>query len=437
MTASRPYLLACVLVAAIGMAGCSSAPIASSVISANRAQEEAANKLLLLNIARAHERMPMHFSLMSQIRSGPGGWALGVPGLSLDIPFGGAAKPEFGLSTSLDGQTPVDVTPLTSQEFMRGMTEPMKAEVLGFFVRQGWSPSMLMYLTFEAIEIVKDKAVVRRFINDPRDPSFPGFAKFVADTTQCDVVTTREASPPEFYSTRVTTLSPDEAAKAKQAGLSVFAVDDQGEPVDDAAKGTGLRLGTVSFDAVIRLKNRPSPSGSSPAQCDLARAGPGEPRLITRAGPLTLRPSAPAVRDLASMPSQGTKSQRLVGDTKAGEEEAVFIMRSPQSMIYYLGELSRFQNELDNGVRRNPVTFMHEGGRPSILFRMSNRADVADPAVTVDYAGQTFAVSNFHRDEATEVTDRSVTVLSLMMLIVGLQDKGLTAPAVSNVRLLR
>ena len=421
--------------------GCSSKPISSSVISANKAQEDAANKLLLLNIARAHERMPMHFSLIGQIRSGPGGWGIGVPALGLQIPFGGAAEPNFALSAALEGQTPVDVTPLTNQEFMRGMTEPMKAEMLGFFVRQGWPAPMLMHLVFEAIEVVRKGAVIERLPNDPRDPSFSKFVAFVNAAATCDIVVAKEEALPELYSTTLTTIGALDASKAKEANLTLVNVDKDGKLVGDQEQSKWVRLGSISQEAVLRLRNRPSPENKADQACITGPAFAPTGEFISEVAHDSKKVSS-ALNTMRQSLEQSKNRQtnsysKNSNHTVDVNDEVRFIMRSPQSIIYYLGELSRFQNSVaSDGNSFRPVTIPNENGGRSVLFQMSNRGDISLPAVSVDYAGKTFEVSR-GTDLPSGLTDRSVSVLSLITLIIGLQDKGLLPPSISNVRLLR
>ena len=68
------------------LAGCASTgQLANTAVKANVAQEQAHNELLVLNILRAYERKPMHFTQISAVRLSPG---IGNPTFSLSIPFG-------------------------------------------------------------------------------------------------------------------------------------------------------------------------------------------------------------------------------------------------------------------------------------------------------------------------------------------------------------
>lgn len=441
------------------LSGCGTAPIARSVVVANQAQEEAANRLLLLNIARAHEHMPMHFSQIGQIRSGMGGLGAGFPSLSVEIPFGGAAEAKFPLTAGWDNQTPADVTPLNNQEFVRGMTQPLEPDLLAFFAQQGWSPAMLMYLFFESIDLVKDDAVVDRLINDPLNTEFSRFQDFVAASARCDLVVGRDVSR-KFFSSTLAEISARDGSEAKKAGLELLAVDKSGTPDKNAKANSPVRLVSVSKDAIIRLLDKPSPGNKANAQCAY---GPqyANSRIVAvpeSAATSTKSEGSTGTRapdkTTSEVPSQVTTmhlgtarhSQRDSAGVQSATEkksdasgyEVQFVLRSPQSMLYYLGELSRFQNaNWYKGKVARPVKIPLASGREAVLFQMSNRGDIVSAAVSVEYGGQTFAVPKFNGDPSSGNEDRSVSVLSLMTLIIGLQDKGTAAPSVNNVRLLR
>ena len=181
------WLCLAAIPATLLLAGCST-PIARSVVQANLAQEQAANQLLLLNIARAHERMPMHFSQIGQIRAAPGGWGLGLPSLELELPFGGEASRAYTLTAGNEGQTPVDVSALYNQEFMRGITTPVTADTVAYFANQGWPTAMLMHLFFESITTVgADDKVIDRIVNNPGGPGYGRFRDVVKNAAGCEL----------------------------------------------------------------------------------------------------------------------------------------------------------------------------------------------------------------------------------------------------------
>lgn len=468
----RHVLVALVL----ALAGCQSAPIAGSVVASNEAQEDAANKLLVLNIARAHERMPMHFSLIGQLRSGPGGWAFGVPSLGLSVPFGGAATPNYGLTLGADGQTPADVSPLSNQEFMRGMTKMLDPELMAYFAKQGWPSSMLLHLFIESIDVVDEDGVVTdRLVNMPTAKDFRRFEKFVNAASSCDLVADEDRVD-TFYSTKARAISPKEAADAKVANLVVLAVDAEEKVTKDKSKIAGYRLAAVNKAPVLRFVAPPGKAKGKSNQCstgprfdvdgkfDFTNVPiPDDPALsCEQKKPEEKKPEEKKPEENQSEPGKIVGSNnatlymqtmRQVATRSLGQEErragaqacpppapkftAQFVTRSPQGIIYYLGELSRAQNatwELESFQR--PLTIGLPSSEKAILFQMRNAAH-DDAAITVRYAGQTFSVPKFSGGAPGQLQDRSVMTLSLLMMLIGLQDKGTEAPTVNNVRVLR
>lgn len=449
-----------VICLSFALAGCHTAPIAGSVVNSNKAQEVAANKLLLLNIARAHERMPMHFSLIGQLRSGPGGWAFGVPSVGLSVPFGGAATPNYGLTLGADGQTPADVSPQSNQEFMRGMTKMLDPELIAYFAKQGWPSQMLLHLFIESIDVVNENGVVTdRLVNTLTEQDFTRFRDFVDAASKCDLVSDEDRSD-TFYSTKFKAISPKEAADAKLANLVVLAVDSEDKVTKDKAKIDGYRLAAVNKASVLRFVAPPGTGGKS-NECLAGPAFTSAGKLVfTGASASEERPPACQAgkveaaqrsdKNGAAAALTNMQTMRLVATKPTGQEErregtsscpspapkftAQFVTRSPQGVIYYLGELSRAQNGSWPLTTVKPPLKITVPKGQATLFQMTTDA-INDAAVSVDYAGKTFSVPKYASAAGAE--DRSVSTLSLLMLLIGLQDKGTEAPTVNNVRVLR
>lgn len=430
------------------LAACASPPIVRSIVAANQAQEEAVNKLVLLNIARAHERMPMHFSLIGQIRSGPGGWGLGVPSLALEIPFGGAAERKYGLSVASDGQTPADVTPLTNQEFMRGITKMLDPELMAYFATQGWPSAMLMHLFVESIDVInKEGKVTERLVNDPLHPNFSRFQAFVNEASRCHLIPDQTNSE-SYFSTRVETVTPREGTEAKNANLTVLEVDSGGNATKDSNAKAGCRLASVSTSSVIRFVAHPGEGGGNNNECE---KGPSidkdgkfifnapEPQKSVSTTGQSGETRVVTMKNVGKLLDQARR-HGMTESEKAGKQqhEVQFVTRSAQGIIYYLGELSRVQNSSwSTKTFDRPLRIALPDGSPAILFQMLNSEPDVAPAVSVEYGGQTFWVPKFKGGAPGQTQDRSVMTLSLLMLVLGLQDKGTDAPSVNNVRVLR
>lgn len=440
----RPTVVAALaaLATAALLAGCAT-PIARSVVQANLAQEQAANRLLLLNIARAHERMPMHFSQIGQIRSAPGGWGLGVPSLSLELPFGGAATPEYKLTAGNEGASPADVTALTSQEFMRGITTPVTADTLAYFLNQGWTPQMLLHLFLESVAVTNRHGQFVQLRNDPGEDGHAAFSDFVDATAECDIDVDSKEGEKDFLSTPVTTVGVRDGVAAAKAELRIVPVAAPAGAAPVVAALQHYRLAQVPSTAVLQFKLRaggkgswlcalpPQPNADGSTPSPTATSAGTQSQTASAGRRLSLTNNKPAVPS-RPMPQAGrAAAPATVQAAPLGEES--FVLRSPQSMLYYLGQLSRAQNGKRGGLAE-PLKITSDGSK-AVLFDMRRNADAGQALVEVDYAGKRFSVHGDGPEEKDK--DRSSTVLSLMLLILGLQDKGTESPGTSSVRLVR
>lgn len=425
----RP-LLAAIAFAAVLLAGCGT-PVARSVVVANLAQEEAANQLLLLNIARAQARMPMHFSQIGQLRAAPAHWPLGLPTVALELPFGGDADEAYKLSLGNDSQSPVDVTALGSQEFMRGLTAPVDLGLVAYFASQGWPTALLLHLFVESVSIVDGQGQpLVRVRNDPGSDGWHRFRLFVEDAAACDLVGAEADDGPDKLSSVVDAVSVREGVEVGKADFDL-------EEVRGAGGAVRYQLTKSGTAAVLQLKLPPAAPDKAKAACARALAE----RWETGDAPARPAEGASAPQTRTMRPAKVARPKPAA--TRAGDGAAlVFVPRSPESALYYLGQLSRAQNSRwDGWVKENggtgPLTVPVGHCHRAVLFRMAKAADGEEQAVTVDYQGRRWSVRPANDGPCEDELDRSTQALSLMALVLGLQDKGTEPPGVRNVRVLR
>ena len=131
-------------------AGCTfSQDIAEQAVAYNFALEKASNELLLLNVVRAAKRRPMHFTRISQIR---GNLSLQVGG-ALILPFSGNSPSDyiFSPSAAYRNNPTFDVAVLNSQEFMRAIITPIPMKSVEFYWNSGWPRDVLLHMFIERI----------------------------------------------------------------------------------------------------------------------------------------------------------------------------------------------------------------------------------------------------------------------------------------------
>lgn len=455
--------LAIPLAAAL-LAGCSG-PLVKSAITSNIVQEDAHNAYLVLNIARAHERMPMHFTQVNTVRATPGGGGVGTPFVGLDIPFGGAAPPYYALRPSLESASAVDTVSLVSQEFMNGLTTPVDARLMAYFASQGWPLPILLYMFVGAVETYDSHGnLLHNLVNSPRNETFPAFGALVDVVAGCRLVLS-ESTSYEFFGEKIPAEKLAEVGvvtAAKTAGLVPVEVDENGNQLAaGAARKPGApryyRLGQVVREGGVKLDSYGSgksgiASGANcaiddhalpPASADAGTAAPGtEPpvadtlkRIGKALSTLSISVGGPGDKPRQPGKTADRKAPQPQGEAGPAIAEARLVLRSTQSMIYYLGELSRYQNATD-ATRIDPVALRIGRDRTAYLFRMQCCEPLPGAAVDVDYRGKHFSVPPYTATAGSAHEDRSVQTLALLSLVYTLQNRSAAPPAVSNVRVL-
>lgn len=407
------------LAAGVGLliGGCTTAPLVQSAVSANLVQEEAHNRLLALNIARAALRMPMHFTQLSAVRSAPYGFGLGVPGLGAEFGVGADAASTLLLRPSLSGTQNVDVTVLNEQDFFRGITTPLKPALLLYYLDQGWPRSVVLPMFVQSIEFFDEaNRLQERVRNSPTGgPEFERFTALLASLFHCQI---EGASTGEFvYYTGVLSgerlRDPAAAAAARAAGLVPVA---GGKVVNSAQEAAaGFHLAADNGELSLSMVNHPG-SGD----CERLKFKTGAVQDQAREVSATVATSRAGVE----RPEGGAQAAAAPSPHRVN---ARLVLRSPEAMVYYLGEIARVQNETGR-----PVLFPNAASRDAdfVLFDMPTAAPARE-AFRFDYQGSTWHVPAYASG------NRSVHALSLLTQILGLQNRGTTSPATANVRIVQ
>ena len=451
-----------VLVCAGALSGCATVvDIAERHGDANLVQERVVNQQLLLNVVRASHRQPLHFSRIPYIK---------LPLLSsapweLTIPFGvvGAYSRNTAKSSVGGALITVEVAPQDGQEFIQGITTPVRLTLMDFYLQQGWPKQLVLYLFVEEMRlresiveckpltpggiaaqecaesdlVVSPEVVVRRYRNNPGNPTqLQDFAKAVDRITQCDL--TVESDPPKRGPRLAEPWTAPVAGLPEAISASLFGFDGQ---------GLALQIAGSS-----RLKLKQPIKGSTPA-CELpgdqSEAGSSSAKLRLQDDPLTnlsstmksrgakarvpsgMAGGAPDLKDL-SPGAAGTAGpgDKLVKGQKSYAAELV--MRSPDSMVYYLGEVLRGPGEVR--VARNDDSKSRATLFTARISDAGSDSNLGDVAAWVDYWGKRYSVPRPTADASGGPTDRSMQVLGLVGQILQLQNKGAAPPRATTVR---
>ena len=450
--------------AACLLAGCASnKQLADQVVDANLAQEDAGNRLLLLNVVRARYRYPMHFTKISAVRAPVG---VGNPTLTLPTPFGPDFRQQvYNVSTQLSVQQGADSIVLDTQEFMRGITTPVAPALMTYMLDQGWPQQMVLSLFVRSIEFYEDRAgapgdkpkavMVDRLDNAPgNETQFARFQRSVDRLRLCEIALKsgsigKSAWSPVLSAAVLGDLKGLAAAKA--ADLVLVGVDANGKETTGGAPA-GYRLMREQKAVQFETRDRPeafprkcpgllfhatslSPEGLPAVteyRAQLMGAVSGNGGETVEAREAAQVQMTAAMREAAAGPRPEADPDENVPNMP--NAYAIFNLRSPEAMMYYLGEIARYQSERPgwDGPRvRFGYGSFRSDERTALLFRVSEGAAPPGNPVAVSYRGASYSIG------PASDHDRSMHTLSLINQVLMLQNKGADLPSTANIRILQ
>ena len=379
----RVLTLLLLTAASFTLAGCiSGGALSSRAVDYNTAAETARNEMLLMNILRARDRRPMVFTGLSRITgSVRAETRVGATAtVSPQAPEVQAYSPSFGFTDS----PTFDVAVLDSQEFTRGVMTPVGTEILEYFWDQGYNREVLLYLVVDRFELECD-AGLRMLENDPSEPSFAAFRTLV-----------------------------DDLADSGRWEFDDYRTEKIGPPVDAAE---ARRLPTLVQMASSPLRLKPLSDGTfqlEKTSTKLRLAAPAARECGRRSGALRLYDSRGAVEAAA---------------LKAPEEaRGRIVMRSPQSILHYLGELARPDRDVAIRPRREAQP---ESERR--LFTVRPAGECSGAEVAVRYDGERWAIP---RGTGDCDGGRSMQSLAITAQLLSLLQSARDLPATSTVRIV-
>lgn len=408
------------------LAGCSG-PLVKSAITSNIVQEEAHNAFLLLNIIRAQERMPMHFTQVNTVRSAPGGIGIGQPTLGFELPFGRATTDAYKFSPSLAMASSVDTVSLVSRDFTRGITAPVNESLMVYFISQGWPQAMVFHVFIGSMEVIdRTGRVIYSIRNSPYADEFTLFKEVVRSLGACSTLL-HEKSDYDFYTPVLSESDVKSWVKdvgaLKNAGLIPVAVDAGGKALGAEAKKTGLiryaattkSSGLVFINPQSDIKN----VNSVAVACNLVL--PSE-----------------STNDKVKILMEAFRKQNAARldnpESKEPEMHVRFVMRSTQSILYFLGELNRARKE---GKENSHLTIRTRDNLEAPLFIAKCCEEIPNAAVSVSYQSKSYHLGPVRSEEyGVKSEDRSLQTLALVSLVYGLQNEGGEAPSIRNVRVI-
>ena len=154
LTNQRTRLCAVTLLTAALM-GCATTTRLDNVVMAyDETTAEAMSKLLLLNIGRAHQNLPIHFTGVSSILATYKFTFSGGIGPAATGDFGWLPVPQLGGSS--EENPTVSITPMQGDEFTQRLLTPFQEQKLTLLLRQGYDVDALLRLLGAELHLDRD-----------------------------------------------------------------------------------------------------------------------------------------------------------------------------------------------------------------------------------------------------------------------------------------
>lgn len=421
------------VVAALVLFGCTRYQVTERAMDFNFAIENASNRMLLLNAARASLRHPMHFSDVTQVITTP----KVLSSVAFNLPFGGDAMNLFRADPRMEvsQQDAITMVPLNKREFIRGILQPVTFDTIAQYVGQGWPPEFLFFLFVETVYIDEKRAafLFHRAWNAcsaKREKECNQFLKVTCGVLSLDPDICLKQSANDIA--RMVSVSPS---------LANGRIDNDPDTLDEikdfqwfnaiasalslldleVLQGTGSEHYSTK-SRTIKYVRQGSTTKSFEVQRTEEPAASEILRLKTKIPGATLRSrqwSRSRFCDAPTGPHQRSFCiSELVSTTNLKKRtELGGTLRSPQGMLFYLGELINAQQRADAPTNRDLANKRF----PVVFGRLSNAA------VSVSFRGTTYSIPMGKDGE------NAMQSLALIHQVLGLQKNVDELPTVPTV----
>lgn len=398
-------------VLSLGLSACATmSDFSSWTVGYNNSVEQARNQLMLLNIVRASENMPLLFTGIQVVR-GNGqtvvGGGLGITSTVQGTSVSGAPTNTTVVNTlapSVNLQVVsgfnFDVVVLDSAEFLQGLLTPISVLTFNHYVRQGIPVELLLHLLTEKITITLPGKPTVTYVNDPLSKDFKEFRLLIA----------------ALLKLRITT---------------------------EVANSSSEAIGPLLTDADLKSGASTEFSKALPGLV-LAKV-PGGYRFIRPGGTIanfcflgeeTGQSSLPQTSLCADSPLRKAKQAAAVGDESADKKVLTTFegsmsvqMSSTNDVFNYLGRLARFQAESDNDILNldspEAIAYNRQGQNRAVFRIVKNQPKPHDIA-SVQYRGTVYSLP-------LEAQGYSATTLMVLNQLFSLSKSVNSIPSTGTV----
>jgi hypothetical protein len=434
------------MAASLLLSGCGTeGHVADELTTFNEAQQKGTAQLVLLNILRARERQPLAYSHFDVLRGGISGSSTAA----LAVPFGpGAAANALATGIGVSPGISQDVKPQDDQDFYRGILTPLSAETWALYQDQDWNPDLLFHMFVEDIKLTQadfDTVVsatadlchehagvtgvvaactdlartnanidgmagcapstflvngkpLLKLMNDPGDRCSQ--LRYDALTQSLTILGFHIAEE-----TSKSDVGPAMGAAAFKDTQWPFAL--KGSNIEITGSGGTYQFKTVSKSYVVALSNMPCPGAANIAVAATSEIGS-------------------QIREMSREDKAYTATHKLPADCAEKPHLQIGITtRSPDGMLYYMGEVARALLPLREDRTGKPVIVRGDDGSPKTLLALAE-GDISDPAVRVAYHGTTYSVPR----DGDQIT---MQAFELLEQVFALYNHASSAPSTTAV----
>lgn len=405
--------------------------VAWDAIDYNRSMADAANGVVLINVLRAKDREPMHFSHLTKV-SGKIGYGLST---QLSFPFGQNLSTLGSVTNSvvplarIEGGPGYDIISEDDREFMQGILSPVDSDHLFHYWNQGWNRDLLLHVFVESIEqACPGQDAPRIFVNTPFDGAqsgnFPNsqtarkeFLKFTKPLLGRSVrmekkEAFRAAGPPLPNSALHDVKAVTTALKEGTLHCRTGALDaERACTADTPERDRRYRMGTRATEIVFVGTTSAVPPPTEKKRIEL------RPTVFGIKPPERFRDFVESAK----------KKQRGRGECTAN-----LTLRSVQGIIYYLGEVVRADARANFGGK---VVRLRSGD--------GEATETAEELFLLRPVGVGPGIASFgitHKGTLYRIPEnppnRSAQVLSLVGQLLGLHRKSDKFLSTQSVRIL-
>ncbi len=393
--------------------GCAQVFVADKGIEYDKAIANFTHRHILLNAVRGSKRRPMNFTAISSVK----GNASTTGGITTSLPFGFGSNGAFNVNPRISGTDGLnfDLTTLRSQDFYNAIINDISPSTYQFYDESGW-PNELLDMIF-INEILLNEGVDKA-IHDAFDELCEGENKGLCGVVNDDLAWLESNCVPEDEDLEFDNRSYFNSARS-QCSYRMYQTIIRKWRILKISFGTRTSSGekTIKIKSYYRVFNdKGQPAGNPNKEVRVK-----EP---TRKSQLVLR-----LTEIPKILKKRPKYKKLMSIKEFGQVR----LRSPQSMIFYLGELVAAQTLGEN--RYTPTILIGRGrdrwAHVNLFEVVRGGAPGRSALSVVDEDGERYSLVRPEHGATDEA--RSLQTLALINQIFGQIIKRKDLPVSANI----